>query len=77
MWAFGAGGGGGSKQQTGLQFVSLPACNDKVLISMGPLSLATLPAGSGAPSVVLTPPPLQQTPSLHCISIMGQMLCKP
>ena len=67
MWAFGAGGGGGSKQQTGLQFVSLPACNDKVLISMGPLSLATLPAGSGAPSVVLTPPPFTTNtqPTLH------------
>ena len=31
--------GGGSKQQTGLQFLSLPQGIDKVLISMGPLSL--------------------------------------
>ena len=44
-------GGGGSKQQTGLQFWSLPARRYKVLIDL------LLETKTGAPSVVLTPPP--------------------
>ena len=67
---------GGSTQQAGLQFLSLPQGRDKGPIQIRTLSLPCGRDKTGAPSVVLTPPPVQQPPSLR-ISIMGQLLCRP
>ena len=52
---------GGSTQQAGLQFLSLPQGRDKGPIQIRTLSLPCGRDKTGAPSVVLTPPPCTTT----------------
>ena len=62
MWAVVVrAGGGGSKQQTGLQFWSLPVGRDKVLIPTRPLSLPVARDQNWSPVCCFDPPPFTTT----------------